>query len=51
MAEALAAFNRGLAALQADGRIGALYQRYIINPSKIGPSKTNQAKISPPSGR
>ena len=51
MAEALAAFNRGLAALRADGRIDALYQRYIINPSKIGPSKTDPPKISPPSGR
>ena len=31
-AEALAAFNKGLAALRADGRLDALYQRYILNP-------------------
>lgn len=31
-AEALAAFNRGLAALRADGRLEALYQRYIVKP-------------------
>jgi polar amino acid transport system substrate-binding protein len=30
-AEALAAFNRGLKAMRADGRIEELYQRYIIN--------------------
>ena len=31
-AQALAAFNRGLAAMRADGRMDALYQRYILNP-------------------
>ncbi len=30
--DALAAFNRGLAAMRADGRLAALYQRYIISP-------------------
>ena len=28
--QALAAFNRGLAAMQAVGRVAALYQRYIL---------------------
>jgi ABC-type amino acid transport substrate-binding protein len=32
MGEALAAFNRGLAAMRADGRLAALYQRYIVKP-------------------
>jgi polar amino acid transport system substrate-binding protein len=32
MGETLAAFNRGLAAMRADGRLEALYQRYIIKP-------------------
>ena len=32
MGEILAAFNRGLAAMRADGRLAALHQRYIINP-------------------
>jgi ABC-type amino acid transport substrate-binding protein len=31
-AQALAAFNRGLATLRADGRQAALYERYILNP-------------------
>lgn len=31
-AQALAAFNRGLAAMRKDGRIDALYQRYILSP-------------------
>lgn len=31
-AVALAAFNRGLAAMRADGRLNALHQRYIVNP-------------------
>jgi ABC-type amino acid transport substrate-binding protein len=31
-AAALAAFNRGLAAMRADGRVDALYQRYILSP-------------------
>ena len=31
-AQARVAFNRGLAAMRADGRIDALYQRYILNP-------------------
>ena len=31
-AEALAAFNKGLAALRADGRVDDLYRRYILNP-------------------
>lgn len=30
MAEAVAAFNRGLAAMRADGRLAALHQRYIL---------------------
>ena len=30
--KALAAFNRGLAAMQKDGRIDALYERYILKP-------------------
>ena len=33
MNQALAAFNKGLAAMRADGRIDALYKRYILNPS------------------
>jgi ABC-type amino acid transport substrate-binding protein len=32
MNEALAAFNKGLAAMRADGRLAALYQRYILKP-------------------
>jgi len=32
MEKTLAAFNKGLAAMRADGRIDALYQRYILNP-------------------
>ena len=32
MDAALAAFNKGLAAMRADGRLDALYQRYILNP-------------------
>jgi ABC-type amino acid transport substrate-binding protein len=32
MRESLATFNRGLAAMRADGRIDALYQRYILTP-------------------
>lgn len=32
MREALAAFNRGLAAMRADGRLAALHQRYIVKP-------------------
>jgi polar amino acid transport system substrate-binding protein len=32
MDDALAAFNRGLAAMRADGRLDALYQRYILSP-------------------
>jgi polar amino acid transport system substrate-binding protein len=31
-ATALAAFNRGLAAMRADGRVDALYRRYVLNP-------------------
>ena len=31
-AAALAAFNRGLANLRKDGRVDALYQRYILSP-------------------
>ena len=31
-AEALAAFNKGLAKLRADGRLAAMHQRYIVNP-------------------
>ena len=31
-AAALASFNKGLAAMRADGRVDALYQRYILNP-------------------
>jgi polar amino acid transport system substrate-binding protein len=31
-AQALAAFNKGLAAMQADGRVDALYERYILSP-------------------
>jgi ABC-type amino acid transport substrate-binding protein len=34
-AQALAAFNRGLAALRADGRLDALYQRYILTPQPV----------------
>lgn len=30
--QALAAFNRGLAAMHKDGRVTALYQRYILKP-------------------
>jgi ABC-type amino acid transport substrate-binding protein len=30
--QALAAFNRELAAMRADGRLAALHQRYIVNP-------------------
>ncbi|MEO7251148.1 MAG: transporter substrate-binding domain-containing protein [Arenimonas sp.] len=30
MSEALAAFNRGLAAMRADGRLAALHQRYMV---------------------
>jgi ABC-type amino acid transport substrate-binding protein len=32
MDQALTAFNKGLAAMRADGRVDALYQRYILNP-------------------
>jgi polar amino acid transport system substrate-binding protein len=32
MQEVLAAFNRGLEAMRADGRLEALHQRYIVNP-------------------
>ena len=32
MDQALAAFNKGLAAMRADGRLDALYQRYILSP-------------------
>jgi len=32
-AAALLAFNRGLAAMKKDGRVDALYQRYILTPS------------------
>jgi ABC-type amino acid transport substrate-binding protein len=31
-AQALAAFNRGLAAMRKDGRIVALYRRYVLTP-------------------
>ncbi|MEZ5485559.1 MAG: transporter substrate-binding domain-containing protein [Lysobacteraceae bacterium] len=31
--EALTAFNRGLEALRADGRLEALHQRYVVKPS------------------
>lgn len=33
MSVALATFNKGLAAMRADGRLAALHQRYIVNPS------------------
>ena len=33
--EALTAFNKGLAALQASGQIDALYKRYILNPPPV----------------
>lgn len=32
-AESLAAFNRGLEAMRADGRLEALHQHYIVNPT------------------
>jgi ABC-type amino acid transport substrate-binding protein len=32
MQQALAAFNKGLAAMRVDGRLDKLYQRYILNP-------------------
>jgi polar amino acid transport system substrate-binding protein len=32
MEQALAAFNKGLAAMRADGRLDALHQRMIVNP-------------------
>jgi ABC-type amino acid transport substrate-binding protein len=32
MEEAMAAFNRGLEAMRADGRLEALHERYIVNP-------------------
>ena len=31
--ESLATFNRGLAAMRKDGRLDALYQRYILSPT------------------
>jgi ABC-type amino acid transport substrate-binding protein len=36
--EALAAFNRGLAAMRADGRLAALHQRTVVNPAPVRPS-------------
>lgn len=33
MRGSLAAFNKGLAAMRADGRVDALYQRYILKPT------------------
>jgi len=34
-AQALAAFNKGLAAMRADGSIDALYQHYILSPQSV----------------
>jgi ABC-type amino acid transport substrate-binding protein len=43
MREALAAFNQGLAALRADGRLEALHRRTIVEPTA--------APVSPPNAR
>jgi ABC-type amino acid transport substrate-binding protein len=44
MREALAAFNRGLAAMRADGRLEALHRRTIVEPAQAAP-------VIPPSVR